>query len=44
MTIKNGVNGDIATCAITMNAIPIVINAKPGLRTMADVEPISCFI
>jgi 4-hydroxy-tetrahydrodipicolinate reductase len=44
MTIKNGVNGDIATCAITINAIPIVINAKSGLRTMADVEPISCFI
>lgn len=44
MTIKNGVNGDVATCAITINAIPVVINAKPGLRTMADIEPISCFI
>jgi len=43
MTIKNGVNGDVATCAITMNAIPVVVNAKPGLRTMADIEPISCF-
>lgn len=42
-TINGGVNGDIATCAITVNAIPNVINAKPGLRTMADIEPISCF-
>lgn len=41
VTIKNGVNGDVATCAITINAIPAAINAKPGLRTMADVEPIS---
>ncbi len=40
-TIKDGVNGDVATCAITVNAIPTVINAKPGLRTMADIEPIS---
>ncbi len=43
MTIKGGINGDIATCAITVNAIPIVKNAKPGLRTMADIEPISTF-
>jgi 4-hydroxy-tetrahydrodipicolinate reductase len=43
MTIKNGVNGDVATCAITINAIPVVLKANPGLRTMADIEPISCF-
>ncbi len=42
-TIKDGINGDIATCAITVNSIPTVINAKPGLRTMADIEPISCW-
>lgn len=42
-TINGGVNGDIATCAITVNAIPNVINAKPGLRTMADIEPVTCF-
>lgn len=44
MTIKNGVNGDVATCAITINAIPVVLKGNPGLRTMADIEPISCFI
>lgn len=43
MTIKKGVNGDVATCAITINAIPVVLKAAPGLRTMADIEPISCF-
>ncbi len=43
-TIKDGVNGDIATCAITVNSIPTVINAKPGLRTMADIEPVSCWV
>jgi len=44
MTIKNGINGDVATCAITINAIPVVLKANPGLRTMADIEPVSCFI
>ncbi|MDF2500441.1 MAG: dihydrodipicolinate reductase [Anaerosporomusa subterranea] len=41
--IKGGVNGDVATCAILINAIPATLNARPGLRTMADIEPISCF-
>jgi 4-hydroxy-tetrahydrodipicolinate reductase len=36
-TIQGGVNGDIATCAITINAVKAILNAKPGLRTMADV-------
>lgn len=44
MTIKEGIHGDIATCAIAVNAIPAVIRAPAGLRTMADIEPISCFI
>lgn len=41
--IQGGVNGDVATCAILINSIPVAINAQPGLRTMADIEPISCF-
>ena len=40
--IKGGVNGDVATCAILVNAIPAVIKARPGLRTMADIEPLAC--
>ncbi len=42
LTIKNGVNGDVATCAILANAIPVVVDAAPGLRTMADVRAIAC--
>ena len=43
MAISKGVNGDTATCAIMVNAIPVVIQAQPGLRTMADISPISFF-
>lgn len=39
--IQGGVNGDIATCAVTLNAIRSVLSAKPGLRTMGDIAPIS---
>lgn len=41
--IKGGVNGDVATCAILINSIPVAVNARPGLRTMADIEPVACF-
>jgi 4-hydroxy-tetrahydrodipicolinate reductase len=44
MVINKGVNGDTATCAIIVNAIPVVIRSQPGLRTMADISPISFFI
>lgn len=37
-----GTNGDIATAAITVNAIPRVISASPGLITMRDVPMITC--
>jgi len=43
LTFKNGVNGDIATTAIIVNAIPTVLKAAAGLRTMADVGLISCW-
>jgi len=43
MTISKGVNGDTATCAIMVNAIPVVVRAPAGLRTMADIAPISFF-
>ena len=41
--IQGGVNGDIATGAITINSIPRVLEAKPGLRTMTDISPVSYF-
>lgn len=36
--IENGVNGDIATCAITINCINSILKAAPGLHTMADIS------
>ncbi|MFC1857969.1 dihydrodipicolinate reductase [Thermodesulfobacteriota bacterium] len=41
--IKGGVNGDIATCAMLVNAIPKVIAAAPGLKTIPDVGLVSWF-
>jgi 4-hydroxy-tetrahydrodipicolinate reductase len=36
MKIDGGVHGDIATAAIVVNAIPNILQAPPGLRTMRD--------
>jgi 2,4-diaminopentanoate dehydrogenase len=41
--ISGGVHGDIATASITVNSIPKVINAAPGLRTMRDMALPSWF-
>ena len=38
--ISGGINGDIATCAITINAIRSIVKAVPGLRTMIDLPPV----
>ncbi|CAM1347133.1 NAD(P)H-dependent amine dehydrogenase family protein [Tenacibaculum crassostreae] len=35
--IEGGINGDIATCAITINCINSILTASSGLRTMADI-------
>lgn len=43
MEIKGGVNGDVATSAITVNSIHSVLKAKAGLRTMLDTPVPSCF-
>jgi len=40
-TIRGGVNGDVATCAITLNAVPRVLEASPGLKTMLDIPLVS---
>jgi len=36
MKIAGGVHGDVATAAITVNSIPKILQAAPGLRTMRD--------
>ncbi len=41
VTLAGGVHGDVATASIVVNAIPAVMNAAPGLRTMADVPLVS---
>lgn len=35
--IDGGINGDIATCAITINCINSILKAQPGLQTMATI-------
>jgi 4-hydroxy-tetrahydrodipicolinate reductase len=41
--IDGGVHGDIATASITVNSIPAVLSAAPGLRTMRDMRLPSFF-
>ncbi|MHC4630026.1 MAG: NAD(P)H-dependent amine dehydrogenase family protein [Planctomycetota bacterium] len=41
--IAGGVNGDIATCAITLNAVRSVLESSPGLKTMGQIPPIALF-
>jgi 4-hydroxy-tetrahydrodipicolinate reductase len=42
-TMPGGVNGDIATCAIVINAIRSIVNVEPGLKTMLDLPVPSYF-
>ncbi len=41
--IDGGINGDIATCAIVLNAIPQLLRSGAGLKTMMDIPPVSWF-
>jgi len=41
--VQGGVHGDIATASMTVNSIPHVITATPGLRTMRDMPLPSFF-
>lgn len=41
--IDGGINGDIATSAITVNAVASVSKAESGLKTMLDIPVPSCF-
>jgi 4-hydroxy-tetrahydrodipicolinate reductase len=36
-TIQGGVDGDVATCSMVVNAIGAALSAPPGLRTMLDI-------
>jgi len=41
--VQSGIHGDIATASLTVNSIPHVITAAPGLRTMRDMPLPSFF-
>jgi 4-hydroxy-tetrahydrodipicolinate reductase len=41
MTIRGGVEGDSATPAVIVNAVPKLRKLEPGLRTMVDLPPIT---
>ena len=43
MKIAGGVHGDVATASITVNSIPKILEAAPGLRTMRDMPLPSFF-
>ena len=41
--IPGGVNGDVATCAITINAVRSITAISAGLKTMVDIPVIAYF-
>ncbi len=42
LRIEGGIHGDVATSAITLNAIDSLLDSKPGLHTMATVPMVRC--
>jgi len=42
-TVVGGINGDVATCAIAVNATRQILRVSPGLHTMTDVPIVSFF-
>jgi 4-hydroxy-tetrahydrodipicolinate reductase len=42
LRIEGGIHGDVATSAITLNAIDSLLESKPGLHTMATVPMVRC--
>lgn len=44
-SFPGGVPGDVATVALVVNAVPAILRARPGLRTMAEMQPLAsrCF-
>jgi len=42
--IAGGINGDIATCAVTLNVVRSILRVGPGLKTMADLPALSWFV
>jgi 4-hydroxy-tetrahydrodipicolinate reductase len=43
-TIPGGVNGDVATCALVLNAARAITKVSPGLKTMLDLPAPTFFV
>lgn len=43
LVVRDGIFGDTATVAALVNAIPLVMEAKPGLKTVKDVPLVRAF-
>ncbi len=41
--IAGGINGDLATCAVTLNVVRSILEVGPGLKTMVDLPTPSWF-
>jgi hypothetical protein len=41
--IAGGINGDLATCAVTLNVVRAILEVSPGLKTMAELPTPSWF-
>ncbi len=37
LRIPGGIHGDLATAAVVVNTIPLIVAARPGLRTVIDI-------
>ncbi len=44
VTVKGGLPGDTATCAMAVNAVKRIVNAPAGLRTMLDAGVVSSWL
>jgi len=42
--IPGGLHGDVATAAVVVNALPLVVGGRPGLRVMTEMAPPRPFV
>ena len=42
LVIKNGLHGDVATSAVTLNSVRSLLAARPGLHTMNTLPMAGC--